>query len=535
MPHALWTLLPFLTADIDGWRAADDERHVFRAEAHAVYIHADGSAREALTPAEIAASGEVVGRRLSHLEGERQLGRLMDAVRRSDRDTIVIYVHGGRISYEKGRERVLARGAALDSAGYYPIFINWNSSGLSSLWWHLFRMRQGLDWGPVRGTLSAPFMVVGAVGRGVSRAPFNAMQQLADYCRVLGGMGRGGVDGRIEGSRFCPIPGVDQARREQALFEQELVTQPMATAEEAPLPIGVGAYNRSKREGAVRIASGVVTFAPKLVLGPIADGFGAGTWSEMRRRASTMIHPRRDLTRRDDVHTAYRSPTGVVHALVDSLSALIAAQGADSVPPERRRSRRLILAGHSMGTIVLDEVLMHFPELPVSRIIYLAPATTVAGLENSVVRFLERHPDALYYHGMLHPYADAGEWQPGMLDLVPRGSLLEWVDDFLSIPDTPFDRVSGKWENIASATQIFTPAVRDRVIVKSFGVQDPFDRHDPILYRHLDHHAGFSNPDFAFWDEKKWQLRPHALPSGRVRVAGPPGQRSERARAGGAH
>lgn len=498
----------------------------FRVNDHAVFVHPDGRAMEALEPVEVTERGRHVGVRLNAQAGERQLSRLLDSVRNSPHDTILIYVHGGRVSYDKSYGRVAERGAVLDSAGYYPIFINWNSAGGSSLWWHLFRIRQGQDWGPVRGVLSSPFMLVASAGRAVSRAPLGALQQAADYCRTLGGTNRGDIDGRITASRFCPVPGVDAARAAQARYEQRLVTYEQAdSVTTAALAIGIGTHDMGWTNGTLRVTTGVVTAAPKLVLGPVLDGFGSGAWVEMRRRAFTTIRSRREFRPSADGDPTYRPPSGIVHALIDSLQAMMAAQGADSVPPERRRQRSLVLAAHSMGTIVTDRVLLYFPELPVARIVYLAPATTLTELEVGVIRFLERNPGTLYYHGTLHPYADAGEWQPGFLDLVPRGSLLEWVDDHFTSPDTPFDRVSGKWTNIVTAPQIFSPAVRDRVVIKAFGVRDPVDAGDPVLWGEMHRHIGFSHPYFAFWDDRTWHLRPHRTPSGLVVAPVPPGSR----------
>lgn len=524
MRHPLLLPCAVALAVVAGSGGAQTLRAPFHVSEHAVFVHADGRARDILEPDEIGERGVVVGGPLSDAAAARQLHRLMNAVRVSPHDTVMIYIHGGRISYEKGYGRVQQRGAAIDSAGYYPIFINWNSSGGSSLWWHLFRIRQGQDWGPVAGTLSSPFMVAGAVGRAVSRAPMSALHQFVDYCSVLGGMRRGDVSGPFHKSRFCPIPGVDQARRAQLEYEHALLERAPAPSEPAPLAIGIGTHDLGYTVATARIASGVVTAVPKLVLGPVVDGFGAGAWGEMRRRAGTLIHARRDLVPDPTLDATYHPPRGIAHALIDSLQTMSAEQGADSVPLERRR-RVFILAGHSMGTIVIDQILEHFPELPVARIVYLAATTTVRELEASVVGFLEAHPTTLYYHGMLHPYADAGEWQPGMLDLVPRGSLLEWVDDYLANPESPLDRVSGKWSNLVTATHIFPPAIRDRVVLKAFGVRDPMDRDNPVLYEALRQHAGFSDPRFAFWDDASWQLRPYRTPSGYVRAPQPPGGR----------
>lgn len=500
----------------------------YRVNDHAVFVHPDGRALEALEPEEVSERGRHVGVRLSAQAGARQLSRLLDSVRNSPLDTVMIYVHGGRISFDKSYGRVTERGAVLDSAGYYPIFINWNSDGGSSLWWHLFRVRQGQDWGPVRGVLSAPFMLAASAGRAISRAPLGALHQAADYCRTIGGTNRGDTDGQVLPSRFCPVPGVDAAREAQARYETRSLTleQPESLAT-APLAIGIGTHDLGWTNGTLRVTTGVVTAAPKLVLGPVLDGFGTGAWVEMRRRAFSMIRSRREFRPPDDGTPTYRPPTGIVHGLIDSLQAMIATQGADSVPSARRRQRTLILAAHSMGSVVIDRILLYFPQLPVARIVYLAPATTLTELEEGVVRFLERNPATLYYHGTLHPYADAGEWQPGLLDMVPRGSLLEWVDDYFTSPDTPLDRVSGKWTNIVTAPQIFSPAVRDRVVIKAFGVRDPVDAADPVLWGEMHRHTGFSHPHFAFWDDETWRLRPLRLPNGVVVTPRPPGERRE--------
>lgn len=502
----------------------------FRVLDHALFVHADGRARATLEPEEIGERGPYVGVPLGRAAGERQLAALMEAVRRSPHDTILIYLHGGRISYDKGYARVAQRGRALDSAGYYPIFVNWNSSSGSNLWWHVFRMRQGQDWGPWRGTLSAPFVIAGGLGRAISRAPLTTLHQFADYCRSLGGTARGHLRGEVRESRFCPVPGVDDVRRRQAALEGEdgAGDEADSLTVEPALAIGIGSHDNGWTMGTVRVASGLLTLPAKLVLAPIADGFGAGTMSEMRRRATSMIHARREFTAHPELRTEYQSPQGILHALVDSLHQLMGASRHDSLPPERRRSRALIVVGHSMGTLVIDQILEHFPDLEVSRIIYLAPATTVAELEAGVVRYLERNPRTTYYHGMLHPYADAGEWQPGMLDLVPRGSLLEWMDDYLTAPDTPLDRVSGKWSNLVLATHIFSPAVRPRVVLKAFGVRDPIDADDPALYAGMHRHAGFSDPRFAFWDERTWLLRPYRAADGAMVHPKPPGVRAAR-------
>jgi hypothetical protein len=490
---------------------------------HAMFVHPDGRPLESLSPEAVRTTRRAAGRRLNDAEAARQIGTIMDAVRRSPFDTIIVLVHGGRVSLEKGYRGTEARAPTILAAGYHPIFVNWNSSGSSTLFTHLFRVRQGQDWGPVRGALSAPFVIAAGVGRAVSRAPLNTLHLVSDHCRVLGGVRRGTLESAERGSRVCRIPGVDDFRRQQAAFEARFDDAPADTTPGDSLVVGIGTYDLGAGRAWARLGAALVTAVPQLVTGPIIDGFGSGAFNEMRRRARSTIRSRREYAPNASTEAYYAPPTGAVHALIDSLQHLIREAAADSLPVERQRHRALILEGHSMGTIVLDRVLLHFPELPVARIYYLASATTVHELESSVIPFLERNPRTLFYQGVLHPYADAGEWQPAFLDLVPRGSILEWVDDYLSSPETPFDRVSGKWSNIVAAQQVFTPAVRARVVVKAFGVRDPFDAGDPARFEGLVRHDGFSRADFRFWDDASWRIRPWRSADGRVHRPEPPG------------
>lgn len=93
----------------------------FRVIDHAIFVHPDGAVRESLEPAEIGRRGALVGARLTDSLAATQLSRLMDSVRTSPHDTILLYVHGGRLTYAKGYGRCRTghrrRGASRPDAG----------------------------------------------------------------------------------------------------------------------------------------------------------------------------------------------------------------------------------------------------------------------------------------------------------------------------------------------------------------------------------------------------------------------------------
>ena len=111
--------------------------------------------------------------------------------------------------------------------------------------------------------------------------------------------------------------------------------------------------------------------------------------------------------------------------------------------------------------------------LPFNRIVYMAGATTVRDYQDSLFPYLRESQQAEVFHLMLHPKAEVRErFDPGIpyVDFPPRGSLLAWVDDFLSTPETPLDRTVGRFENLLSAVHNTPDGLRGRIHIKAFGV-----------------------------------------------------------------
>src|SRR5262245_17171891 len=83
---------------------------------------------------------------------------------------VLIYIHGGLNTQDSTVRRAAELSETIQADGYYPIFINWESSLVSSYWDHLFWVRQGKnrrDW----GWFLAPFVLVTDAVRGVARLP----------------------------------------------------------------------------------------------------------------------------------------------------------------------------------------------------------------------------------------------------------------------------------------------------------------------------------------------------------------------------
>ena len=130
----------------------------------------------------------------------------------------------------------------------------------------------------------------------------------------------------------------------------------------------------------------------------------------------------------------------------------------------------ITLVGHSMGTIILNEVIRRYGNLPFRNIVYMGAACTIKDFEDSVIPYLQQHRTngVNFYNLCLHPLAERHETNGR--DLIPRGSLLEWIDNFLSSPQTVPDHTLGKFENFVRAAHLIPSEVRGQVHVKAFGV-----------------------------------------------------------------
>jgi len=244
-----------------------------------------------------------------------------------------------------------------------------------------------------------------------------------------------------------------------------------------------------------------LTFPTKMLTSPLIDALGSAAWRMMSRRTQTIVEGASDFEiGQGDIkdYVNHGAPGGL-----DAFFRRLASRGRD----ERfgHPAYEITLVGHSMGTMVLNEALRRQLRreedggdvLPVTEIVYMAAACTIRDFADSVAPFLERHERTRFYNLCLHPTAELVE--TNAYDVPPRGSLLVWIDDFLSEPSTPLDRTLGRWENVVQAPYVIPAKVRGRVGVKAFELLRPgevwWDRPDPQPQRHGD----FSGA--PYWDE----------------------------------
>jgi pimeloyl-ACP methyl ester carboxylesterase len=376
-----------------------------------------------------------------------------------DRKRLLVHVHGGLNGYEGSRDRaeelfpmILA---ADGSDRAYPIFLTWNSDGIGSLGEHLFRTRYGVI-NPVLAKITFPVVLASDLAAGVARSP-----------RMLSK-----AVGFEIGSPFAYhdmgeafFPKWRLARKRYEHFKQH-----------TGMDINHGEFeHRSGLDQGLRFLQAFVLFPVRYVLGPLViDGLGEEAWTIMLRRSENAFHMPNEFDARaeggDPVVNGGPPPGGAFYRFFRILQEHVAGHPGNW---------EITLVGHSMGAIVLNRALQEFPDLPVSRIVYMAPACSCNEARESVVPFLASHPDTQFYVLALHEISESSE--SNALDTVPRGSLLEWIDYWYTNPTTVADMRFGKWENLMATLHLFdyrdpakpgSASTLDRVHVKVFGRKD---------------------------------------------------------------
>jgi hypothetical protein len=410
---------------------------------------------------------------------------------------ILVHIHGGLNSHATSLAAAQESiGAMLDEKDpgnwHYPVFVTWPSGPISSYREHLFSLRQGRHaafWGPVTSPVYFSRDMVGGVVNSTRSWLFQA-----------------GLDAslavKVAFDADWPASWRDSTRIYDRIDEKR-------GEGEAPYDALLGAYSRGWHVQSGRFVSywGLLPF--KLLTSTLfLDGMGLAGWQVMLHRTENVLRRSREFEMREhedgddgdcgddaediDVHLE-QDATGALAIFLSALERHIQKQ------EELHREKfgqstlcyQITLVGHSMGAIIINNVLSLFPDLPVTTIVYMAPACSIGETERAVVPFLKKHSTAKFHLLTLHPLAEGDEINA--YDTVPRGSLLEWIDNFFSTPASHRQRRLGKWINIMPALHIFKE-VRDQVSIKAFGV----DR-DSLPQKHGDFNL------CPFWERSFWK------------------------------
>ena len=315
---------------------------------------------------------------------------------------ILISVHGGWNPYEAGLKKVedfLGKDGRSAGSSYFPIFILWNSDLISSVSDNLVKIRGAEVTNTAWGWLTSPFVAAG----------------------------------QFASSLFDVVPMIWPLVRE---------TWPSCTGAQSwwEYPISCGSF--------------VITVPTRaLITSPLIELLGAPAWNTINRHARLTLAPKLELN-------PY-AREGALFTFMQELSTRISTQDgntkwkwgdsndtSDYIPVE------ITLVGHSIGTIVVDEILRAFPKIPWERIVYMASASSVRDVETAVLPYLDVNKKTKFWAFTL---SRANEARTGMrvVDLLERGSLLVWIDHLFEDVRTKGQLRFGVCENLTQSKSGF--------------------------------------------------------------------------------
>jgi pimeloyl-ACP methyl ester carboxylesterase len=394
---------------------------------------------------------------------QEHLDQIFDGLLTSGKKKVLIYIHGGlndiapTLKREQGliecatqRKSVAERDCVEDD--FYPIFINWSASLRSNYRDHLFRIRQGQVKSKT-AKLTFPFVLAEDLISAVASSPSAMTEELTDgYQEPRNDIWQAAKKRYQEGKL-----GLDAYLGEDLRSRGEKITTAISW-----FPVGL----------------------VKVVTTPAIQGLGQPAWEVLNRRASLLLekegfprYPGEDQSTGD----------GPLSPFFRRLQRV----------QEKHPDLELTIIGHSMGAIILNKTIRHFPRIDFKNIVYMAAACSLDDYQDTMFPYLAAHDKTQLYHLTLHEMAELQESHKRWLEVAPRGSLLVWIDNFLEDPRYRLDRTAGRIFNLLRETERTPEPIRDQIHIKAFSYGKSVAECQPHTHGGLD--------DFPFWKEDYWK------------------------------
>jgi len=373
---------------------------------------------------------------------------------------VLIYIHGGLNMRSTSFKRVVKQMTPILTTGKYPVFINWRSGAVTCLKDHYFRIRDGEISPEAPGT--SPVYIVGDLFKVIGNAPMAWWKEGQTSFKSTAG----------RNDSFVPK---DAGKYENVLFQGD----------------------DEKFQKTYRSLWWILTSPLKLVVTPFTFTLGKPAWDNMKRR----------------VHTQFIRPGDLSHAEVPALvpteeltpggegATLAFLRHLNEHIVSNNQKIRLTLVGHSMGGIIVNRILTHFPELPVENIVYMASADNLQNFIDATVPFVykgQNNPTGRavrVYSLHLHPENEDRE--VSAVGAAPSGSLLVWIDHSYEEPEYTLQRTAGRWYNMRQVFNLIPSDIRTAYRFKVFGRSER-----PCFSPQK--HGAFDDSFFPFWDESFW-------------------------------
>ncbi len=420
---------------------------------------------------------------------------------RDPRDhTIRLVIHGGLVGMQQSVQEaedalpIMRRGK--DRGGVFPVFVNWEAGMGQSYGNHLFSVRGGRE-EPLWYTIpTAPFLFLIDVGRAVTR--------------------------------FLPVLATNQRSNIQKSY---LETAPQSVPHGWEESAWIDTHDQYDGGWitARNVAQEFVPGLARLVTTPLLDLVGYSAYGNMMRRTRVL------LLKDGDFDGGHHRPSGALSLLMQHL--LGESQQKDEVVGELRRQLQIELAiaaesergaiqqrldvanrilnsneyghrdepfanvgeptfeviAHSMGTHIANGLVRRYGHTASFRkIVFLGAACSIREFAGQTLPYIVRNEDCTFHNLCLHPFDEIGEWSYG--GTMPHGSLLIWIDSYLTEHRSQMDYTLGQWNNVMRALPIIDylrADVRRRIKVRGFGRRG----------RYPHSHGALNDVAFGYWKE----------------------------------
>ena len=424
------------------------------ASEHMIAIKSDGS--PALYPIKIP-SGKI---KYSY---RQQLESIMSGIKKSGRKKILLYVFGGMNSLDSTVKRTEKLSKIIYSeSDYYPVLINWESDLADSYYDHLLFIRRGVKsytYGPVL----SPFYLLVDIGRAAVRLPINLVLQA-----------HGVFQNDALGSKIS--------------------TKDTEKIKQLKIKYYIGKDYKNNHYAISRSLIFLITFPIRVISTAFIDMGGKSAWDIMIRRSKIVFQKPQsfedDFSKEVSILTS--PPNGALSIFMDRLVKFNNAHPG----------YEFTLIGHSMGAFISNGILMRYSMLPYKNIVYMVPACSSEEAALVLRPYLKKHPESTFYNLCIHPNMDKNEMMA--FGLLPRGSVLRWIDLYFTHPLTSSDHCLGIWYNAIYSMPRLLGKVQKQCVIKVFGIHDPAT--NTIDIDMPQRHTDFSNTKLRFWEPEFWKL-----------------------------
>lgn len=414
---------------------------------------------------------------------------LADYIIETPEPRLLIFIHGGLNAPHAALRRVEKDYEKIKNANAYPIFLNWQTGGINAYADQIYNIRQGerVEQGPVALIAAqravTPVYLLTDIAETVVTAPVSWINQGTRLVSQA-------FKDFEPGDRLYQGQGWDQITHRNNLI--------------------VDSSDEEALDQLFEFGRFVLTAPFKLVTTPLIDTFGETAWDNMRRSSRAVYRQHLDF---DQKHVPLDCPEdpncqtgrGAFAQFFERLNALAGTPDYEiekGVPP---RALELSIVAHSMGTIVANDAVRDF-DLQYDNLAYLAAASSIRHFYNSVVPLLEAQHigkaerKTRFYNLMLHP--DAESHEQNFLGLLPRGSLLEWIDGMYEESDSTLDRTLGNWNNVELAKAMLPAGAQTQMIFKVFPLKDGYPAKHGDFTSEFENDAGEAT--YNYWDARFW-------------------------------